>query len=457
MADAGTNQVQRADPIRARERDPLTTGPYHETYAHWRLFTKADLDETFEGLTPPDAVSPRVNGGSDSASRARVNATDTALVGALRAVGRHVRKLGFEHGKEGKVPRANTYRPYRLLLTGRLAAVLVLRASEAFNVCEIDVFLTAEFPGLRPLETTRAALLFAMSDAIKNGGSLALQFTRACAPHGLPQHVRAVAAQAGVALQYADRGTLSPEEVRALLLRFSGLSEDGQARASEYAARRFFTTERVCQLVASGVWSADEVNCLLLCCPCPELVLGLGIDPTQRLASAHAVTAGQFALLNSIFSRALRYVPPRVQDQVLLERNQYLKIPQKIDPVRLAVHHGPLPAAATLRGWAGRGDERLALPKDSELVLLPRPRAREEIRLFLRHDLDQAHEVARTFRKPVVLAYPSDYRGLADDERREAEQAAARRGVSLLACPQTGADLEAEFWQRQRKGRTIRP
>ncbi len=420
--------------------------------------TPADFDETLDRWEASELVTfgAGAQPQSGAGTHGHVHASEKAVGGASGALRRHLRSLEFEHGEEGKIPRANTFRPYRLTLDGTLAAVIVLRASEAFNVCEIDVFLTTELPGLAPLEPTRAALLFAFADAVKSSGSLAVQFTRACAPRGLPRHVQAVAAQAGVRLRYADKAALSPDEVRELYLRLCGLPKEAQQRARELATRRFFSIERICQLVTTGVWPAGEATCVLLSCPFSDLVLGAGIDARHRLLAAHALVAAKTAILAGIFERALCYVEPQRRGDEVVERCQYYQIPHVFDPHRLAVVYGRTGVPLRLPGWSARGESPFVIPPQTQITGLLRARGRDEIRVFLRQDLEFAHAVARERQQMVLLIYPSDYLELSEGERVEAERLTSRLGVCLLACPESIAGLEAEAWRRQRVGRTIR-
>ena len=432
------------------------------TIGEWRLFTQREFHQAIAGLSPGNKVTlgAGAHGEAESGhSEGHIHASEEELAQAVKSLEKHVGAIGFEHGCEGKIPRANTWRPYRLTCQDAVAAIVVLRASEAFNVCEIDVFLTAELPGLPSLEATRAALLLAFSDAAKNGGSMAIQFSQSVFPDGVPRHVVMLASRYGVTLHNAERGTLSPMEVRNLFLKICGLTKDARKRVVDGMKRGFFSAERVCQLVSRGFWTALEANCVLLSSPYPELVFGTCAVASSRHLSAHGLIHTSAALLTGLFDRALCYRPPTSpDDKHLTERSEYLRIPSRLDGSNVAVTHGPMPQNARLPGWSIDDDRPVAFRKGTSATALIRPRQCEEIRTFLIQDLEQLCELARRMsdQSSSVLVYPSDFRQLSAEERREADQAARKRKITILSSPVSAADLDADAWRRIQTGRTVR-
>jgi hypothetical protein len=401
-----------------------------ETWGRWRLLTRGDLDKGIDKAVLPKAT--------------------------LRTLERHVGSLGFEHGNEGKIPRANTFRPYRLTVDGHVAAVIAFRASEAFNLCEVDALWTTELACLAPREATRAALLLAFCDAVKNGGSMSVQFSPECSPTGVPDEVRELAAQFDVELPHASRGALGPKEASELFLCVCGLSAEAREKVRDFSRRGFFSGARVAYLVAHGIWSSDEVADILLSSRYPELLLGGKTTATSRHLAAHASTLARSLILGNLLARALRYVTPQAGDSVL-ESKLFAHIPRLSMPERLASRHGPLPREVSLAGWDPHGTKPLVLREGSRVCVLPRARSPEAIRAFLRQDLEEARAVAEQTRDTVLVTYPADYLELAETERAEVEAAAKRRGAVVLSCPESVAALETETQRRLRSGRTVRP
>lgn len=427
-----------------------------ETHGKWRLLTKQDYKVALSGRVDSGAEYGDVGGAGHAG---RVNASLFGVQGSVRRVREYIdRGLEYEHGTDKKTPRGNVYRPYRLTIDGVIAAIIVMRASEAFNVCEIDVFLTVELPGLEEGATTRAALQFALADAVRNGGSMALCFTETCCDRGVPARVRAVAASLGVPLEFAERGAVAPSEARELYLRLSGLGAAALNQARDLSRRGHFSPERLAYLVSSGAWPVREAEMILLACPHPALLLGDAVFPESRHLHAIAVAFGRTAILAGLFDRSLRYVRPAADETGLVEeRRYYQRIPNRTIPDRLAWLHGPLPTTRTWAGWTPHPSVILAHKKGQLLLAIPRPRAREEIRRFLRQDLDSARAAANAAPGVVaVLLYSSELLELSAEERLEAWQAGQRRGVQVLACPENLAALDAEVDARMNAGRRLR-
>jgi len=433
--------------------------------AHWRLFTRGDFEHSlatwqpqqahsyFPGFSPPD--------GEQLSTQAHIHARQDAIRKAIGRVEEHVRQLRFEHGKEEATPRAKDWRTYRLNIGETLLAVVALKASEAYNLCEVDVFLTAEVAGVKALEATRAALLLLFSDAVKSGGSMAVQFTRDCAPTGLPEHVQYVARRAGVPLAQAHikKGVLSPEEVRALYLQLSGLPGETQLRVRAMADQGQCSIERVCYLVAHGIWPAHGVMMLLSNSRHADLLLGKPPSVLNRHLYSVAMALGRAVVLSELLDQRLRYIAPeRVDELTVFTRELRWNAPVIADMQYLAAVYGSLPATARFRGWSFASNAPVELTKQQKLVALLRPRPREEQRVFLRQDIEAAAKALHHHHgDSCLLVLASDSLQLPQAERADAQEYASRHGVRILACPVSTGALEAELHQRFRVGRTVRP
>lgn len=440
-----------------------------EHLGEWRIFTQSEFNKTLSPLNPVDFKSIGFWPDEESSSNNNqqtdwVYADIKSFKKTLQQLRSHLRDQQFEHGQEGKIARAHLYRPYRLSLEGKLLAIIVLRASEAYNLCEIDIFITTELQGVSFLEVTRAALLFAFSDAAKNAGSMAVQFTKNCASSGVPRPVRLLAKKIGVELAHADQGTLSPQEVREMYLRLCGFSEATQARIRDFANRRFFSIERICYLVTRGLWPVNEASIVLLCAPFPDLILGAGVDVTNRHLSAHSMALASTAVLRGILDRALRYIPPLPNEKKFTEQKRYHLFSSRLDVDQLSVHNGPLPEEIHLSGWAPIGTSTFLFSEGTTLIAFLRSRPKEEIRVFLKHDIEQAKIAGvkskstglRNEKINILLVYASDFLQIPKDDRIEANQFAKQLGVNIIVCPESVADLETEVRRRQRIGRSVR-
>ncbi|MCB9492263.1 MAG: hypothetical protein H6674_09400, partial [Dehalococcoidia bacterium] len=297
--------------------------------AEWRLFTRQDFRDsglleryrTLKNQRAPgrDQRSRPVE--SLESTRTEVLATGPApddLDRQVSSLGYHIIEnpsTRYEHGTDEKVPRHMVWRPYRLDHRGRLLAATVFRCSEAFNLCEVDAFLTDDPPDIALGAAVRATVLLLLADATKNGATLAIQFRRHCHRGRVPDALIEEARRAGVELSSVDRGMISPEESRALFLAFTDISEAARDVCRDLARRGFASIERICYLVHHGVWSARAAESVLLNAPYPELALGLGPEPEQGHLYTVALDHARNAILGEALQRTLNHVDSGHADQ----------------------------------------------------------------------------------------------------------------------------------------------
>jgi len=433
------------------------------TMGQWRLFTKREFESAFMNWKPSDSTiisnETLIRDIADKSNiSALVYASPDSLPDAIQLLQYQTKALEFEHGKEGKIPRANNARPYRLTVHGHIVAVVVLSASEAYDLCEIKLFLTAECRGMKAFESTRAALVFAISDAVTSGGSMAVQFAPDIHGHGVPFNVRQLAERLGIHLTMADNGTITPKESRALYLRCVGLPKNAQERIETGSDAGHFSTERVCYLIASGLWSAREVAFLLRNAPYPEALLGQPVQAHDRLLRATASSFGRAAVLLGRFEQAVQYRPAtRLDSEAISETGDLRAIPCTFKTAEMTAAFGPFPEEAALIDWNLAGTEPLIIPAGTSLLVAARPRQREELRTFLRQDIEaMQYATIQTPGAKAVLVYPADIKQLPQHERREIDWYAKRNGLAIAACPMPVPALEAELTRRLRVGRRIR-
>ncbi len=390
----------------------------------WRLLTKRDMEES-------------------QASAGLISLIDEAT---LKILEEHVAQQNYEHGKEAKLPRANRFRAYRLTVGAEIAAVVVLKASEAYSVCEVDLFLTGDIRGAEQQSSSSATLLFALCDTVKNGGSPGVQFTKRCAPQGLSDEVCLAGRNASVDFSHASAGVIRPEEGQKLLLALCGIRPETRKRVSEYADRRFFSAARIGFLVATGVWQPAEVEFLISCSPYPNLILGDEGAGDSRHLQAYAMSLATSCLLGSSFMRVLSRTGiseaplQKLAEPDVLAGAMAYRYPRQTET--RAVPH-----------WSADPGAELPVPASHPLALLPRGRSTDEIRLRLDHDLKEAQEITDC---KAILLYPSDFRRLRHREQKEARDLAASRRIQIGIGPRSLLNLEADVNERLFKGRNVR-
>src|SRR5581483_8273120 len=187
--------------------------------AEWRIFTRTDWQEA--GLEVFRTTKARCAGDGDDppcllGSRRQLRtALDQLKFRLFQDQGRSVFEHGAPSGPESKIPRAHKWRSYRLSSRGQLLALVTLKHSEAFNLCEVDVCLAVQ-ACREDQQAARSILQLLLCDAAKCGGSMAIQFTAKCAGGLAPDFVAGLAKSLGIELSHASRGTIAPNESRDL-------------------------------------------------------------------------------------------------------------------------------------------------------------------------------------------------------------------------------------------------
>ncbi|MCA9070276.1 MAG: hypothetical protein KDA84_15185, partial [Planctomycetaceae bacterium] len=293
--------------------------------AHWRLFTNKDFQYSRIAQLLDDPASEQ-DGGDTSP---RVLADQQEIRTAVRQVEYRITKDGkrtrFEHGgKTGlasKIPRAHIWRTYRLSLGESLLGVLSIKASEAFNLIELDVFLATEFPQLGSLEIARQMVLFLFADAVRCGTSLAIRTTKYCCGGRIPACIQELAAANGVRLAHADAGAISPEEGKELFLKLSRFPPSVEKRIREIDNRGLLSSARICYLMAKQIWTRQEIECVLTHAPYPELVLGNKTGPNQGLLYSQAL----FDARCGVLADRLHKVASRREAPTNPQQNRYVE------------------------------------------------------------------------------------------------------------------------------------
>jgi hypothetical protein len=421
--------------------------------AEWLLFTERDwhecqLEQRFQELKPLcwAKTPPRI-----LARPEELQATLARLRERILSAGDRVQ---FEHGTEGKIPRAHVRRTYRLTDSGAMLAATTLQHSQAFDLCEVDAVLAVDVPEREPLAAVRAIVLLLLTDSVKCGGSMAIQFTKACSGGPVPEAIQQLARQLGVRLESAARGLIAPDEAREIYLQLSGFSAKAQQILHELHLRRLLSIERVCYLVHHGIWSKPEMELLLVGSHYPDLILARSVVPDQRQLHALASWHAMAAVLGGILQRALAYRDPLNEDATTFVPSQDVRNLCITVDAEVLAQVFEIDENLELRGWLVDGGP-LQLAAGEHLMAVLRPWTRAK----LAHRLLPELEMLKRFVHPgtrVALVVPFEYHSLAEDLRREVETAAQAARILLLVCPEKLAALSNEAERRLELARMVR-
>lgn len=436
----------------------------------WRLLTRGDLRELGDWRRRFEQVPCAAEALNGEPGGTHVNADREELSPCLEALERFFRPprddkpdpAGYEHGTLEKIPGPVQFRACRLTRDGAILAIVVFHASQAFDLCEVTALVAAEMPDLKPLETTRASLLLLLTDAVKSGGSLAIQFAPRSFPAGVPRCVRSLAAQVNVKLHNVTRGAIAPYEARMLYLRLTGFCEAAERIIIDRAERGFFSLEHLCYLVHRRVWSRLAVEFLLQGSPYADLLLSAGLQPEHGLLFDAALSHGRQAVLLERLHQALHTGDGNTESDVALTPPDR-EIEWSIDCVSIACNWIPRRESAHLIGWRqalsppqSSSQDRLEIPADRRFVCLVRAQPLPAMRASLDQDLMSAQRLADEDTQTGV-AVTAEFNQLPQAERERFLRLAGERSVILLRAPLTLPDLDDEVCDRLRQLARMRP
>lgn len=274
--------------------------------------------------------------------------------------------------------------------------------------------------------------------------------------NGIPRIPRALSELAdrlGVRFVHADRGLIAPDESRELYLRLTPFSFTARDRVRELSRRGALSVERVCYLVHHGVWSAREMELLLLGSPYPDLILGRSVVAEQRHLHAQSGVHARGAVLAGVLHRALAYRDPLAAgaDRVVHDGEPRALRATVRDDLFAQVYEADEPLE--LRGWL-LGGEEWRVPPGTPFTALLRPWTRAALRSRLPDEL--ATFAGAALPRPAAVVVPFDFHALAADERERIVDAARRHDIAILVCPEKLAALSSEAARRLLQGRNVR-
>ncbi len=423
--------------------------------ANWRLLTPRDWSSS--GLGSKSAKSVWRVAHENGSRQAGILGTAAEFDASARILGEHVRRnRAFEHGRFGKLPRGHVPRAYRLASNGYVLSCLLLNHSQPYNLCEIGALIAADLPEFEYGSILRSALLFALTDAVKNGGSLAIQFRPSLADGGVPSAVVELARSEGLELEHAERGAISPATSRELFLRLSRFSPRTTERLRELHESGACSTERIGYLVHHGVWTREAVDAILNFASRPAAVLGDVAPPEARRFFDFALEHGRAALLGEILVRALRFreTPSHKERGVVFAfDDQPRGVAVDFDVPNDAWRIRPRREALDLDGWTLDGVSP-TVSLGGTLLARMRPRSAAVCFHRLPEEIDAFAARPGTGLRAIVVA--DDIRLLSSEEQGALQQHANSRKVILAVCPWKQSMLDAEVLRRFSQARYVR-
>ena len=165
-------------------------------------------------------------------------------------------------GKSGEVPRAIDVRPIRLACQNVVVGVGAFRHDRATDALQVPVWQTCEVPHVVAHEGNRAMAALMLCDAFQSGGTMEIDFGDH-PERRVPASLRRFGRTRGVVLGAANQRTISPAESRELMNAVTPMPPETKQRLRAFCEWSGTSSERVCYLLLSGVWSCIELDYLV--------------------------------------------------------------------------------------------------------------------------------------------------------------------------------------------------
>ena len=214
----------------------------------------------------------------------------------LRSIERVAQRYHENFTAEGKTPKAKDRRPVRLACQNVVMGVAVFRHDRASDSLVVSDWQTTEAPHVGTHEATRAMAALMLSDAFRSGGTMEIRFDQH-PERRVPGMLRSFARTRGVEVGEVDRRSIVPVEARELYVEVAGIPAPMRASVRELCERSGLSPERICYLVASGVWLPVELDFLLRSTDAVGAIVVGGGSPLDRIAHQRLLIACRAAIL----------------------------------------------------------------------------------------------------------------------------------------------------------------
>ena len=374
--------------------------------------------------------------------------------GALKKIKRHLQETAnkdkkYEHDFTGSKPsfKMRDWRVMRSCIHDQVVGLTAIRYNEEFNGLEVDVFICTDHPNYQPIHGVRSLTILILSDAYRNGGTMEIRFTRykdarskQRVPDRIPLNLYSLAHKLGITFNNVEKGIIYHNEAVDLYAKIIGLSKEVLGVINEYQSAGRLTTQGLCYLLSTRIWTIEEASWILLNYPRPEGVL-FGADlPEDRFNYMESVSYGRSALLATKLYNRLKIDTQGNDGECFVRLNDLTWLYKTIEDAML--------------DWGALGRSLCFTPKDV-IEVLPRPRVvlpkeisriTDDVKSFLKHSKQKTRK---------FILYSSDFCNL-KNLNKNAKQVEEKTGIGILIAPFKCRELDNEVDQRMSQSRVLR-
>jgi hypothetical protein len=373
---------------------------------------------------------------------------ETYRDGVLRRLRLHLQhaRQNYDHNFGGKLPRSKDWRPIRSCVHDLVVGLALIRHNEHLNGLEVGEFICTDHPSYQPGHGVRALALLLLSDAYRNGATMAIRFTqyqrsaKKRVSKKIPMGLIDLARQAGVRLANSQSGVITHEESMELYSALVGLDTAVREEIEAHFRRGAFSLPGLCYLISSKVWSLEEASWILLNANRPEGVLFGGDKPEDRVAYLDSIHYGRAVLMAGQLGQRLIADPDQAGAGCDVEIAGDVWIYRPAHPVTL--------------DWTTDGGS-FTVHAHKPIAVFPNPHPimpDEEKRI--ENDIEHLKQMERNDTRKCIL-YSAEFHEIRDI-KEIAANAEKEAGVRVLIAPFSCREIDQEVERRIRRARMVR-
>lgn len=363
------------------------------------------------------------------------------------------RKFNYDHATGGKLPRSTDYRPYRYCIQDVVFGVTVVRYNQTFNSLEVDVFLTADIPEYGPLAGTKALVSFLLSEAYKCGSSMEIHFTKNVEGGNIPHEIVELAKKYGIEFT-GQPNQINARDAKRLFSAITGFSCSLSTVLERLEIEGLLSVPRACYVVNNGIWSANQLELIVLGSEDPESILAGQVTPDNRHKYYHAILHARSALLAGMFERVI-CKRERSMDGVSFELEDDFRLITTTFDSKYYCNTFCSNEEIKLP-WLSEEIEEHFISENNEFNVLIRARRKSDMLRHFMEDLSAAGKLKKESQRPVFILVTSDFFDLSPEYKNLYKTKANEYGIGILVCPESASILDNDAAKRLSSSRVIR-
>lgn len=363
-------------------------------------------------------------------------------------------KFNYDHAEGGKLPRNHDWRPYRYCIQDVVFGVTVVKHNRDENNLLVDVFLTADIPEYGPLAGARALAVFLLSEAFKCGGTMEIQFTGNVEEAHVPVELSKLAEQYQISFSAASDGVIYPNEAKDFYLALTGFGPDLRQKIISLDNQKKVDATRACYVVNHGVWSKQQFEMILLGSEVPDSIFSGSASPDQWQLFHHDLIHCRAAVMADVLLRSLQIRIRQSDDGIQFDiENDARKIESEFDDISYSLKIRSNEKLSI--PWSISADN-LSVDQNEFFRVFVRARDLSDLKMNMMSDIKKAAQVKEADGLKSFILISQDIALLSDQFNQQVLDNSRKFGVSLIVCPESLDQLDAQVLTKLEQSKIIR-